>query len=221
MPVYRSYLSVVTRPSGYAIAILLPKDESYAILGTSQLSGPYDPLHLLGYIVGLWDAAVNQPRLRQGLAPIGPHCLLCNQASELPVINQMFKQTGGIAAATSQPYSVTAEQTSQALQDLQLRLSGSRLQATKSLLLQLQEAFGSLANVHTFEDVPLSLAAIAQVNAYEQFDQQPLAGPPAFTPSIQSHLSAAQGSSKNPPKQRYAHAAIEWLQRVKQWLSFA
>ncbi|MEO1592712.1 MAG: hypothetical protein AAFU71_15665 [Cyanobacteria bacterium J06632_22] len=200
MFVYRSYLSVVTRSSGYAIAILLPqKDNTYAVLGSSQLDGPYDPLHLLGYIVGLWDAAVNQPRLRQGLAPIGPHCLLCNPTSDLDVINQMLKQTGGVAATDSQSYACTAAQTGQALLDLRNQLATQQILATAPLTAQLHRALnefkGDLTQGFAFEQVPLALAAIAQVRAYEQ--AVPLVQQP---PSPTDSLPVAPPSSPQPSR---------------------
>lgn len=171
MSMYKSYLSIVTRPSGYAIAIVIPKDAGYAVLGSSQLDGPYDPLHLLGYIVGLWDAAVNQPRTRQGLAPVGPHCLLCNYETDIAAINQMLKQTGGIPATASQPYTVATGQTPLALQTLQDQLSIGQLQAAASLTEQLRiglAMLGDLNRCQAFTSVSLQLAAIVQVIAYAQ-----------------------------------------------------
>lgn len=216
MSVFKSYLSVVTRPSGYAIAILLPKDETYAVLGSSQLDGSYDPLHLLGYIVGLWDAAVNQPRVRQGLAPVGPHCLLCNHDNDIALINQMLKQTGGIPATASHQYAVSVEQTARALLDVRERLAAQHLLATHSLIEQLHWALAGLGDLNSerrFDDIPLHLAAIAQVSAYEQANvphispqrMHQLLAPAQLSPTVPSAAQLAE------PSQR---GLRRWLQRL-------
>ena len=211
MSVYRSYLSVVTRSSGYAIAILVPKGEGYAVLGSSQLDGADDHLHLRCDIIGRADAAVNHPRVRQLLAPVGPHCLLCNEATEIAVINQMFKQTGGLAAVASQPYAVTAEQTHQTVQGLRHHLANQQLVATDALMDRRKRALDTLGQStpgFTFDDVPLSLAAIAQVSAYEQAGPSTLLPVPAAVPTrLQPVVEVPQGVTQG------------WMQRLRRWFS--
>ncbi|MEL6136322.1 MAG: hypothetical protein AAFR42_02760 [Cyanobacteria bacterium J06628_6] len=171
MSVYQSYLSVVTRASGYAIAVVRPKDDTHAVLGSSQFDGPYDPLHLLGYTAGLWEAAVNQPRARQGLHPIGPHCLLCNHDADIDLINQMLKQTGGSGAFESQQFDVAVPQVEAALQSIRHQVETGRLVVALQLLEQIHIGLASVDSLdpHTdFSDVSLKLAAILQVIAYEQ-----------------------------------------------------
>lgn len=169
--VCKSFLSVVTRFSGYAIAVVLPKDGGYIVLGNKVRKGVYTPKSLYESAIDLWEYCVNQPRQTSKQTKINPYYLLTTHIEDHEAVDTLLKDSS-LQAEYNITFEVPPEKAEDALMSLQRLFNGGEIKTTPETSKAIEKALSvgdTLDFEKGFKAIPLSVAAIAQAIAEHQY----------------------------------------------------
>ena len=169
----KTVLSVATRFSGAAIAIVLPKKDDYLIVGNQVLAGTQAPETIYQAAADLWESCINEPREKMNQLRIGPRYLTINHEGDGDSINRLLKESQA-QAEYIRLFDVPAEKAEAALMSLQRLFAGQKLKTAPEISMQIEKAVlagDTLDFEKGFRAIPLSVAAIAQAIADLEFGE--------------------------------------------------